>query len=76
MIEFIGPLHNLVTTVHKSLYDWALASSDPATPPAGLHCTALNSLPWTILTSLYSLGADSIENTFSNNTRRVHLSVV
>jgi hypothetical protein len=42
MIEFIGPLYKLVTTVHKSLSDWSLASSDHTTPPAEL--TALHAL--------------------------------
>jgi hypothetical protein len=43
MIEFIG---NLVATIHKSLSDWTLATSDHTTPPTeltALYCTACQS---------------------------------
>jgi hypothetical protein len=42
MIEFVGPLYKLVTTVHKSLSAWTLASSGHTTPQAEL--TALHAL--------------------------------
>jgi hypothetical protein len=59
MIEFIGPLYNLVATVHKSLFDWTLASSDHTTPS-------------TELTALHSLDYSDFVYIASGRTPRIH----
>jgi hypothetical protein len=52
MIEFIGPLYNLL---HSTIFDWTLLTSDLATL---IHCS------WSQSHSLlYSLGSDLMENT-------------
>jgi hypothetical protein len=40
-----------------------------------LHLNWLHCPPWTIMSYLYNLGADPIENTISKNTRHVNRSV-